>query len=255
MATEHNTLDLKLVPQESRDLLFGYMRETEQELSIKIPEKITLISISFYIDTKPEKKRSRGPSFALKDLFGNVDDSDDSEDVPSVQSAPEEQDYYQITAYYGIEDDDGWDSRRSSMFGDYGRVNSHNNDDEEEEIQEYPFAADFEKLKLVSQSSKDLISGYIRESEKEILLIIPELVILISILFYYEIEKGQEIEEKVKRKHSRALSFGAVKDLFNNEAVRDNTNEIVGGTKGHDIDDQASNEYNGSENENDDKEA
>ena len=71
-----------------------------------------------------DRKHSRGPSFALKDLFRGDVDSDSEDRAPSVQSAPEEHDYYAITAYYGIEDDDaaGWDSRRSSMFGDYGRL-------------------------------------------------------------------------------------------------------------------------------------
>jgi len=73
-----------------------------------------------------QRKHSRGPSFAFRDLFRGDDDESDSEHAPSVQSAPEEQDYYAITAYYGIEDDEagGWDSRRSSLFGDYGRVHS-----------------------------------------------------------------------------------------------------------------------------------
>merc|ERR1712130_1099360 len=76
---------------------------------------------------KGKKRHSRGPSFAFKDLFKNDEDSDSSDRAPSVQSAPEEHDYYAITAYYGIEDDDdatGWDSRRSSMFGDYGKIHS-----------------------------------------------------------------------------------------------------------------------------------
>merc|ERR1712228_1013766 len=48
------------------------------------------------VPIKQKKNHSRGPSFAIK-------------------------------AYYGIEDDDdatGWDSRRSSMFGDYGKIHS-----------------------------------------------------------------------------------------------------------------------------------
>eukprot|EP01083_Nonionella_stella_P016257 45456_1 len=73
-----------------------------------------------------KKRHSRDTSFAFKDLFRGEEDSDNSDRAPSVQSAPEEHDYYAITAYYGIEDDDAaaWDSRRSSMFGDYGRVHS-----------------------------------------------------------------------------------------------------------------------------------
>jgi len=74
-----------------------------------------------------KRKHSRGPSFAFKDLFRGEEDSDSEDRAPSVQSAPEEHDYYAITAYYGIEDDEngtGWDSRRSSMFGDYGRIHS-----------------------------------------------------------------------------------------------------------------------------------
>eukprot|EP01083_Nonionella_stella_P169061 572380_1 len=72
------------------------------------------------------KRHTRGPSFAFKDLFRGDDENDSEDRAPSVQSAPEEHDYYAITAYYGIEDDDGtgWDSRRSSLFGDYGRVHS-----------------------------------------------------------------------------------------------------------------------------------
>merc|ERR1712087_911057 len=74
------------------------------------------------------KKHSRGPSFAFKDLFRGDEDESSSDRAPSVQSAPEEHDYYAITAYYGIEDDDeaatGWDSNRSSMFGDYGKIHS-----------------------------------------------------------------------------------------------------------------------------------
>merc|ERR1712228_538904 len=79
------------------------------------------------VPIKQKKNHSRGPSFAFKDLFRGDEDSDSSDRAPSVQSAPEEHDYYAITAYYGIEDDDdatGWDSRRSSMFGDYGKIHS-----------------------------------------------------------------------------------------------------------------------------------
>lgn len=74
------------------------------------------------------KRHSRGPSFAIKDLFRNGDSDGTDDRAPSVQSAPEDiDDYYAISAYYGIDDEDGWNgngSRRSSMFGDYGRITS-----------------------------------------------------------------------------------------------------------------------------------
>ena len=214
---------LKLVSQTSKDLISGFIRENEKELSLIIPELVVLVSILFYYEIEKgedrqqghTRLRSRGPSFNFGDLFKGEDDSDDSENVPSVQSGAEENDYFQITAYYGIEDDaDGWDSRRSSMFGDYGRVHPRRQSPKES-AREYPFEPDFEALKLVSQTIKDTISGYIRENEKEFKIIIPKLVILITILFYHEIEKGQGSKPK--------LSFGAVIELFGGN--KDDTNK------------------------------
>lgn len=74
---------------------------------------------------RTSNKHARDPSFTLQDMFNDNNDHTDS-DCPSMQSAPEEpHDYFAITAYYGIEDDDGgWDSRRSSWFGDYGQIKS-----------------------------------------------------------------------------------------------------------------------------------
>jgi len=71
-----------------------------------------------------DKRHSRGPSFQIKDIFKGDSDGDDR--APSVQSAPEDiDDYYAISAYYGIDDEDTWNnSRRSSLFGDYGRITS-----------------------------------------------------------------------------------------------------------------------------------
>ena len=122
--------------------------------------------------------------------FGDwfVEDSRDDSGASSVQSTTEEHSSYDPNDNIG---DETYEYMVHLL--------------EDDEVKEYPFEVDLHRLKLVSQSTKDVISGYIRENERELLLIIPELVILICILFYYEIEKGQEIEEKkkTKRKDSR----------------------------------------------------
>merc|ERR1719204_2756776 len=108
--------------------------------------------VSQGLTPNPDPKRhGRGPSFGLDDMFSDNlsikvtpadadrdNDNDDEDRAPSDHELEDEynehDDYYAITAYYGIEEDDdqylagaggAWgDSRRSSLFGDYGRVHS-----------------------------------------------------------------------------------------------------------------------------------
>ena len=195
------------MPHKLSDLLFGYMHEIEKELSIKIPELITLTAINYYPNTHHETQKNV-PSCSINDLFDNEDDSEpdeaasndsDEEQPPHKSSHADSMDYYEIMEYYGIKKDDD------------------QSESDSDSSKEYPFEVDFEALKLVSQKSKDVISGYIREAEKKLSIIIPELVILISILFYYQIEKAEErAAAKSRRKHSRGPSF-EFKDLFMRE--------------------------------------
>ena len=48
---------------------------------------------------------------------------------------------------------------------------------------------DFDKIKHVSQRTQNLMSGYVREIEKELSLTIPDLITVICIFYYYHFER------------------------------------------------------------------
>ena len=87
--------------------------------------------------------------------------------------------------FYNIEDTARAKNDKVKQEMIFGELQKCKNSDAYKE-----FKVDFNRLKLVSQSWKDVVSGFIRQNGKSLSFAMPEVVVSIIILFYYEFEKA-----------------------------------------------------------------
>ena len=66
--------------------------------------------------------------------------------------------------------------------------------------------SDFNRLKDVDHNTKSLINGYIRQTGKEFSLLIPELISIICILYYYHFERFTLHGNQIKANESGTVA-------------------------------------------------